>query len=94
MGLQAFIELFMSIIVKGTPVIAVGKHPLDGFESTAQPNGVPHHGFLRLLLNSIEYIHETKKGQDSPIESIKFLHDVLYPHVSGEGPQEIASLPL
>ena len=94
MGLQAFIELFMSIIVKGTPVAVMGKHPLDGFKGAAQPNGIPHHGFLRLLLNSIEHIHETIKGQNSPVESIEFSHDVMYPHILGEGLHKIAGLPL
>ncbi len=94
MGLQAFVEPFMSIIVKGAPAVAMGECPLDGFEGTAQLNGIPHHGFLGFLLDGVEHIHEAIEGQHGSIESVEFSHDVMYPHISGKGPHEIAGLPL
>ncbi len=94
MGLQTFVEPFVSIVVKGTPVVATGKCPLDCFKGAAQLNGVLHHRFLGLLLDSVEHIHEAIEGQHSSVESIEFLHDVMYPHISGKSPYEIASLPL
>ena len=83
----------MSIVVKGAPVVVMGKCPLDGFEGAAQLNGVLHHGFLRLLLNSIEHIHETIEGQNSPVESVEFLHDVTYPHILGRVHTKLLACP-
>ena len=94
MGLQTFVELFMSIIVEGTPVVVTGKHPLDCFKGVAQLNGILYHRFLGLLLDGIKHIHKAVKGQHSSVESIEFSHDVAYPHIPGKSPYEIAGLPL
>ncbi len=94
MGFQTFVEPFVSIVVKGTPVVMTGKHPLDCFKGAAQPNDILHHGFLGLLLDGVEHIHEAVGGQHGSIEFVEFLHDVTYTHISGKSPYKIASLPL
>ncbi len=94
MRLQAFVEPFMSIIIKGALAVAMGECPLDCLEGTAQLNGIPCHGFLGLLLDGVEHIHEAIEGQHGSIESVEFLHDVAYPHISGKGVYEITGLPL
>ena len=52
----------MLIIVQSTPVVVMGECPLDSLEGAAQPDGIQHYRLLRLLFDSIEYIHEAIKG--------------------------------